>query len=108
MFLIFLLKIVKLFDKIIRTKQFFDGLLFFIQGVYVVIIPCKKGSQYYTVHLHARATEGKPDANGLGTIIKFEHNHSMHWGINPPSPPLSCQAPPPPSHKSANSPSPYF
>ena len=84
MFLIFLLKIVKLFDKIIRTKQFFDGLLFFIQGVYVVIIPCKKGSQYYTVHLHARATEGKPDANGLGTIIKFEHNHSMHWGINPP------------------------
>ena len=29
----------KLFDKNIPTDQFFDGLLFFIQGLYVAIIP---------------------------------------------------------------------
>ena len=33
----------ELFDKITQRKQFFDGLLFFTQGVCVVIISCKKG-----------------------------------------------------------------
>ena len=37
----------ELFDKITRTEQSFDGLLFFTQDVCVAIIPCKAdgGSQ---------------------------------------------------------------
>ena len=62
----------ELFDKTTRTDQVFDVLLFFTQGVYVSIIPCKKGSQYYLVDSYAQDTEGKPDANGSGIIIKFE------------------------------------
>ena len=36
----------ELFDKITRTEQFCDGLLFFAQGVCFSIIQCKTGSQW--------------------------------------------------------------
>ena len=62
----------KLFDKITRTEQIFDDLLFFTQGVCVAIIPCKKGSQNYLVDSHARDTGRKLDANESGIKIKFE------------------------------------
>ena len=66
----------ELFDKITRTEQSFDGLLFFAQGVCVAIIPCKVGggsqSQYYLVDSHSWDAEGKPNANDSGIIIKFE------------------------------------
>ena len=62
----------ELFDKIARTEQFFDVLLFFTEGVCVAIIPCKTGSQYYLVDSYARDTEGKLDANGSGIVAKFE------------------------------------
>ena len=62
----------ELFDKTTRTDQVFDVLLFFTQGVYVSIIPCKKRSQYYLADSYAQDTERKPDANGSGIIIKFE------------------------------------
>ena len=62
----------ELFDKITRTEQVFDGLLFVTQRVCVAIIPCKKESQYYLVDSYAQDTEEKPDANGAGIIIKFE------------------------------------
>ena len=62
----------ELFDKITWTEQIFDGLSFFTHGVYVAIIPCKKGSRNYLVDSYARDTEGKPDANGSGIIIKLE------------------------------------
>ena len=36
----------ELFDKITRTEQFCDGLLFFTQGACFSIIQCKTGSQW--------------------------------------------------------------
>ena len=63
----------ELFDKITRTEQFFDALLFFTQGACVAIIPCRKGPQHYLVDSHARDTEGKPVANVSRIIIKFEN-----------------------------------
>lgn len=44
-----------------------------MQAVCVAILARKTGSQHYLVNLHARDTEGKPDANGSGFIIKFEN-----------------------------------
>ena len=48
----------ELFEKITRTEQFLHGLSFFTQSVCIAIIPCKNGSQYYLVDLHARVIEG--------------------------------------------------
>ena len=66
----------ELFNKITRTEQSFDGLLFFTQGVCVVIIPgnADGGSQpqYYLADSPDQDAEGKPNAMGSGIIVKFQ------------------------------------
>ena len=58
--------------KLIEQKSFLT-IYYFTQGIYIVIIPCKTGSQYYLEDSHARDTEGKSDAKGSGIIIKFDY-----------------------------------